>query len=92
MGLNNIKENDYVNVIIQALAHITPLRNHFLLDNSENGSELGMRMGTSWDASSPLTTSDGSETFWNSHSQNMEHESFQRTSQSARVITGESMA
>ncbi|KAJ3048675.1 hypothetical protein HK097_010314 [Rhizophlyctis rosea] len=46
VGLNNIKQNDYVNVIIQSLAHITPLRNYFLLDRSENGSELVKRFGT----------------------------------------------
>lgn len=31
VGLNNIKANDYVNVVLQALAHIRPLRNHLLL-------------------------------------------------------------
>lgn len=32
MGMNNIKENDYANVVLQALAHITPLRNFFMLE------------------------------------------------------------
>lgn len=41
VGLNNIKANDYVNVMVQALGHIQPLRDHFLLDSAENGSELG---------------------------------------------------
>lgn len=30
VGLNNIKANDYCNVILQALSHVTPLRNYFL--------------------------------------------------------------
>ena len=30
MGLNNIKHNDYINVIIQALAQVPQLRNYFL--------------------------------------------------------------
>lgn len=31
MGMNNIKANDYLNVVVQTLAHIAPLRNFFLL-------------------------------------------------------------
>ncbi|KAJ3345137.1 hypothetical protein HDU83_004388 [Entophlyctis luteolus] len=34
VGLNNIKANDYINVIIQALAHVKPLRN-FLMNDEE---------------------------------------------------------
>ncbi|KAI9334707.1 u4/U6.U5 tri-snRNP-associated protein 2-like protein [Obelidium mucronatum] len=34
VGLNNVKENDYVNVVIQALAHVKPLRD-FVLDDLE---------------------------------------------------------
>ncbi|XP_048763134.2 U4/U6.U5 tri-snRNP-associated protein 2-like [Ostrea edulis] len=34
VGLNNIKENDYCNVILQALSHVTPLRNFFLQEES----------------------------------------------------------
>lgn len=30
VGLNNIKANDYCNVILQALCHVTPLRDFFL--------------------------------------------------------------
>ncbi|KAJ1976565.1 U4 U6.U5 tri-snRNP-associated protein [Dimargaris verticillata] len=30
IGVNNIKANDYVNVVIQALAHVTPLYHYFL--------------------------------------------------------------
>ncbi|KAJ3101238.1 U4/U6.U5 tri-snRNP-associated protein 2, partial [Physocladia obscura] len=33
VGLNNIKANDYINVVVQALAHVKPLRD-FLLDDS----------------------------------------------------------
>ncbi|CAK7267016.1 Ubiquitin carboxyl-terminal hydrolase 10 [Sporothrix epigloea] len=32
VGMNNIKENDYLNVVVQALAHVPPLRNFLLLD------------------------------------------------------------
>ncbi|KAG8904187.1 hypothetical protein FRC01_008836, partial [Tulasnella sp. 417] len=31
VGLNNIKRNDYLNVIIHALVHVTPLRDYLLL-------------------------------------------------------------
>lgn len=34
IGLNQIKANDYVNVILQCLAHIRPLRDFFLLNSS----------------------------------------------------------
>lgn len=30
VGLNNLKNTDYVNVVIQALAHVIPVRNYFL--------------------------------------------------------------
>ena len=30
VGLNNIKANDYCNVVLQALSHVTPIRNYFL--------------------------------------------------------------
>ena len=40
IGLNQIKANDYVNVILQCLAHIKPLRDHFLL-NQISGGGLG---------------------------------------------------
>ncbi|KAI9140270.1 hypothetical protein BKA69DRAFT_1109784 [Paraphysoderma sedebokerense] len=33
IGLNNIKCNDYINVIIQMLVHIPPLRDYFLLSS-----------------------------------------------------------
>ena len=31
VGLNNIKETDFVNVTIQSLMRVTPLRNFFLI-------------------------------------------------------------
>ncbi|KAI4198675.1 MAG: hypothetical protein LQ348_001995 [Seirophora lacunosa] len=45
VGMNNIKENDYFNVIIQALAHTPPLRNFFMLEDlsSTASSELATR-------------------------------------------------
>ena len=33
VGLNNIKRNDHMNVIIHSLLHIPPLRDHLLLSN-----------------------------------------------------------
>ena len=33
IGLNNIKKNDHMNVIIHSLLHIPPLRNYLLLSN-----------------------------------------------------------
>ncbi|KAH8891297.1 U4/U6.U5 tri-snRNP-associated protein 2 [Thozetella sp. PMI_491] len=43
IGMNNIKENDYLNVIIQALSHVSPLRNYFLLEDFSNKTELVKR-------------------------------------------------
>ncbi|KAL9129914.1 MAG: hypothetical protein Q9217_001762 [Psora testacea] len=43
VGMNNIKENDYFNVVIQALAHIPPLRNFFMLEDLSKRSELVQR-------------------------------------------------
>ncbi|KAL8924645.1 MAG: hypothetical protein Q9208_003960 [Pyrenodesmia sp. 3 TL-2023] len=47
VGMNNIKANDYFNVIIQALAHIPPLRNFFMLEDlssqKPSSSELATR-------------------------------------------------
>ncbi|KAF8765212.1 U4/U6.U5 tri-snRNP-associated protein 2 like protein [Argiope bruennichi] len=34
VGLNNIKANDYCNVILQALSHVPPLRNFFLREEN----------------------------------------------------------
>ena len=43
-GMNNIKANDYMNVIVQALAHVKPIRDHFLLaaHADDGATELGM--------------------------------------------------
>src|SRR5579871_3104543 len=43
MGLNNLKANDYMNVVIQLLTHVPPLRNFFILENLESRSELVKR-------------------------------------------------
>ncbi|KAG5743972.1 hypothetical protein H9Q69_012883 [Fusarium xylarioides] len=43
VGMNNIKENDYLNVIVQALAHVAPLRNYLLLEDFSNKTELVKR-------------------------------------------------
>ncbi|KAJ4306418.1 Ubiquitin carboxyl-terminal hydrolase 10 [Collariella sp. IMI 366227] len=43
VGMNNIKENDYLNVIVQALSHVAPLRNYFLLENFTSSPELVKR-------------------------------------------------
>ncbi|KAI4159043.1 MAG: hypothetical protein LQ342_006944 [Letrouitia transgressa] len=43
VGMNNIKENDYFNAVIQALAHIPPLRNFFMLEDLSSKSELAQR-------------------------------------------------
>ena len=41
--MNNIKANDYFNVVVQALTHITPLRNFFMLENLSERPELIQR-------------------------------------------------
>ncbi|ODQ64793.1 cysteine proteinase [Nadsonia fulvescens var. elongata DSM 6958] len=47
IGINNIKENDYANVVIQALAHISPLRDYFMLQAFDaQSSELVKRTGS----------------------------------------------
>src|SRR5947208_1850762 len=38
--MNNIKENDYFNVVIHALAHVTPLRNFLMLEDLCSKPEL----------------------------------------------------
>jgi hypothetical protein len=58
VGLNNIKSNDYMNVVVQILAHIPPIRDYFLLTDLEIfGSELGKRdylCGVRIDINSPM--------------------------------------
>lgn len=46
VGMNNIKENDYLNVVVQALSHVAPLRNFFLLEDLSARPELVKRCGT----------------------------------------------
>ncbi|KAL9045361.1 MAG: hypothetical protein Q9214_001581 [Letrouitia sp. 1 TL-2023] len=43
VGMNNIKDNDYFNAVIQALAHIPALRNFFMLEDLSSKSELAQR-------------------------------------------------
>lgn len=38
VGLNNLKYNDYCNVVFQALSHVIPLRNHFLIEANHSSS------------------------------------------------------
>ncbi|RFU36068.1 hypothetical protein B7463_g218, partial [Scytalidium lignicola] len=44
VGMNNIKDNDYFNVVIQALSHVPPLRNYFMLENFYSKPELVKRV------------------------------------------------
>ena len=43
IGINNLKANDYMNVVIQLLTHVPPLRNFFILENLEPRAELVKR-------------------------------------------------
>lgn len=43
VGMNNIKQNDYLNVIVQSLSHASPLRNFFLLTDFTSSPELVKR-------------------------------------------------
>ncbi|KAH8149263.1 uncharacterized protein LAJ45_06803 [Morchella importuna] len=43
VGLNNIKQNDYLNVVVHALAHVAPLRNYFMLEPLSARPELAQR-------------------------------------------------
>jgi U4/U6.U5 tri-snRNP-associated protein 2 len=44
VGMNNIKDNDYFNVIVQALSHVPPLRNYFMLESFGDKPELAKRL------------------------------------------------
>ncbi|PSN65062.1 U4/U6.U5 tri-snRNP-associated protein 2 [Corynespora cassiicola Philippines] len=46
VGMNNIKANDYFNVVIQALSHVVPLRNYFMLEDFSNRPQLAQRFST----------------------------------------------
>ena len=41
--MNNIKDNDYFNVVVQALAHVPPLRNFFMLEDLSSRPQLVQR-------------------------------------------------
>jgi len=43
IGMNNIKANDYFNVVVQALAHVQPLRNYFMLEDLMSKPQLAQR-------------------------------------------------
>lgn len=43
VGMNNIKANDYFNVVTHALAHVPPLRNCFMLEDLSARSQLAQR-------------------------------------------------
>jgi U4/U6.U5 tri-snRNP-associated protein 2 len=43
IGMNNIKDNDYFNVVVQALSHVPPLRNYFMLESFSAKPELAKR-------------------------------------------------
>ncbi|KAI9670374.1 MAG: hypothetical protein M1817_004417 [Caeruleum heppii] len=43
VGMNNIKDNDYFNVVIQALSHVPPLRNFFVLEDLSSSPQLVQR-------------------------------------------------
>ena len=42
IGLNNIKDNDYMNVVLQCLTHVKPIRDYFLSLRESVSNELGM--------------------------------------------------
>jgi U4/U6.U5 tri-snRNP-associated protein 2 len=46
VGMNNIKANDYTNAVVQALAHVSPLRNFFMLEDLSSRSQLVQRFST----------------------------------------------
>lgn len=45
VGLNNIKANDYLNVVAQALAHVSPLRNFLMLEDLSSRPQLVREFG-----------------------------------------------
>ncbi|OJJ44680.1 hypothetical protein ASPZODRAFT_70997 [Penicilliopsis zonata CBS 506.65] len=48
VGMNNIKANDYLNVVVQVLAHVHPIRNFFLLHQfpTPGTPQLALRFST----------------------------------------------
>lgn len=45
VGMNNLKANDYFNVVTHALAHVTPLRNYLMLEDLSSRPQLAQRFG-----------------------------------------------
>ncbi|KAF2499176.1 cysteine proteinase [Lophium mytilinum] len=45
VGMNNIKANDYFNVVVHALAHVVPLRNYLMLEDLSKRPQLAQRFG-----------------------------------------------
>jgi U4/U6.U5 tri-snRNP-associated protein 2 len=43
VGLNNIKANDYLNVVAQALAHVPPLRNFMMLEDLSSRPQIAQQ-------------------------------------------------
>jgi U4/U6.U5 tri-snRNP-associated protein 2 len=46
VGLNNLKHTDYLNVMVQVLAHVDPLREFFLNEQEYSGNSDGMDSST----------------------------------------------
>jgi U4/U6.U5 tri-snRNP-associated protein 2 len=46
VGMNNIKANDYFNVVVQALSHVVPLRNFFMLEDLSSRPQIAQRFST----------------------------------------------
>jgi U4/U6.U5 tri-snRNP-associated protein 2 len=46
VGMNNIKANDYFNVVMHALSHVQPLRNFFMLEDFSKRPQLAQRFST----------------------------------------------
>ncbi len=44
VGMNNIKDNDYFNVVVQALSHVRPLRDFLMLEDFSIKPELAKRL------------------------------------------------
>jgi Zn-finger in ubiquitin-hydrolases and other protein len=76
VGINNIKANDYENVVIQLLTHVPPLRNFFILENLDHRPELG---------TPPLTSISPSKTFQSPITQDLEPACVQETRLPARI-------
>lgn len=93
VGLNNVKANDYVNVIIQALIHIPPIRNYFILNTNEtsSSSQLGNNTSMSILVSKEdlaVNTNFTSRAIWCACQKDVESTGIQRPSQSTRIASG----